>query len=74
MEFTNFTCYIMWFTARFVEELNTFDDQQMPESTLILVEPYLKKSSFDPTALQKKSGNNACGGLCRWVHGVVRSI
>ena len=68
---------IMWLTlcsngSRFVEELNTFVDQQMPESTLVLVEPYLKKTSFDPDGLQKKSGNSACGGLCRWVHGVVR--
>ena len=57
---------------RFIEELNTFDDQQMAESTLVLVEPYLKKTSFDPESLEKKSNNTACAGLCRWVHGVVK--
>lgn len=57
---------------RFLEELATFDDQQMPESTLILVEPYLKKPSFVPEVLQRKSNNQACAALCKWVHGVVK--
>ena len=50
----------------------TFDDRQMPEATLVLVEPYLKKPSFDPEAMEHKTGNAACGSLCRWVRGVVR--
>ncbi|XP_070202269.1 uncharacterized protein [Littorina saxatilis] len=58
---------------RFIEEeLMTFDDHQMPEATLVLVEPYLKKPSFEPEAMERKTGNSACGSLCRWVRGVVR--
>ncbi|KAK6172547.1 hypothetical protein SNE40_016179 [Patella caerulea] len=57
---------------RFLEELMTFDDNQLPEETLNLVEPYLKKASFDPETLEKKTNNSACGSLCRWVRGVVR--
>jgi dynein heavy chain len=58
---------------RFIdEELMTFDDNDMPESTLVLVEPYLKKPSFDPDTMEKKTGNSACGSLCKWVRGVVR--
>ncbi|XP_076457719.1 uncharacterized protein LOC143291635 isoform X3 [Babylonia areolata] len=58
---------------RFIdEELMTFDDTQLPESTLVLVEPYLKKQSFDPEDMERKTGNSACGSLCRWVRGVVR--
>ncbi|XP_055866060.1 uncharacterized protein LOC106055129 isoform X2 [Biomphalaria glabrata] len=56
---------------RFIEELTTFDDYDLPESTLVLVEPYLKKPSFDPEVIAQKSGNSACGALCRWVRGVV---
>uniref|UniRef100_A0A2C9LWF7 Dynein heavy chain coiled coil stalk domain-containing protein n=1 Tax=Biomphalaria glabrata TaxID=6526 RepID=A0A2C9LWF7_BIOGL len=55
----------------FIEELTTFDDYDLPESTLVLVEPYLKKPSFDPEVIAQKSGNSACGALCRWVRGVV---
>eukprot|EP00105_Crassostrea_gigas_P044993 XP_019929141.1 PREDICTED: dynein beta chain, ciliary isoform X4 [Crassostrea gigas] len=57
---------------RFIEELMSFDDNQLPESTLLLVEPYLKKPSFDPEALERKTSNSACGALCKWVIGVVR--
>ncbi|GFO25145.1 dynein beta chain, ciliary-like, partial [Plakobranchus ocellatus] len=57
---------------RFIEELTTFDDFQLPESTLVLVEPFLKKPSFEPEAMAEKTGNTACGALCKWVRGVVR--
>lgn len=56
---------------RFIDEMMVFDKNQLPESTLNLVEPYLKKASFDPDTLEKKTGNSACGSLCRWVRGVV---
>ena len=59
---------------RLIEELVTFDDNAMPEQTLVLVEPYLKKPSFDPQIMERKSGNKACVSLCRWVKGVCRSV
>ena len=49
----------------------SFDDNQLPEPTLNLVEPYLKKPSFDPDTLERKTSNSACGALCKWVRGVV---
>ncbi|XP_023931015.1 dynein beta chain, ciliary-like [Lingula anatina] len=57
---------------RFTEELMSFDDNQLPESTLNLVEPYLKKPSFDPETILKKTATKACASLCKWVRGVVR--
>ena len=57
---------------RFIEELMSFDETIMPESTLVLVEPYLKKPSFDPVSLEKKTHNSACASLCKWVSGVCR--
>ena len=57
---------------RFIEELLTFDEEVLPESTLVLVEPYLKKPTFDPDNLQKKTSNAACASLCKWVKGVCR--
>lgn len=59
---------------RFIEELMSFDDQQLPEATLALVEPYLKKPTFEPDTLERKTSNSACGSLCKWVRGVVRSV
>ena len=59
---------------RFIEELLTFDEQSLPESTLVLVEPYLKKPSFDPESLQTKTNISACAALCKWVSGVCRSV
>ena len=52
----------------------SFDDNQLPENTLNLVEPYLKKPSFDPDTLERKTQNAACGSLCKWVRGVVRFV
>ncbi|XP_033641711.1 dynein beta chain, flagellar outer arm-like [Asterias rubens] len=57
---------------RFLEELMLFDDSELPESTLNLVEPYLKKASFQPQNMQRKTNNLAAASLCKWVRGVVR--
>ena len=52
----------------------TFDEVELPESTLQLLEQTLKKSSFDPEAIERKTGNSACGALATWVRGVVRLV
>ena len=57
---------------RFKEELISFDEHPLPEATLVLVEPYLLKSSFEAASLEKKTENPACGQLCKWVAGVCR--
>ena len=59
---------------RFIEELMTFDDTTLPESTLELVEPSLKKHAMDAEFMNGKTRNSACVSLCQWVHGVVRSV
>ena len=57
---------------RFLEELSVFDDSELPESTLNLVEPYLKKSSFQAKNMMRKNNNAAAASLCNWVRGVCR--
>ncbi|XP_072166084.1 uncharacterized protein [Diadema setosum] len=57
---------------RFIEELSAFDDSELPESTLNLVEPYLKKSSFQAKNMMRKNNNAAAASLCNWVRGVCR--
>nr|XP_006816782.1 PREDICTED: dynein heavy chain 17, axonemal-like [Saccoglossus kowalevskii] len=57
---------------RFVEELMGFDESLLPEPTLNLVEPYLKKTSFAADNMKRKTGNDAAASLCSWVRGVVR--
>lgn len=57
---------------RFIEELTMFDDHPLSESTLAQVEPYLKKPSLEADSLFRKTNNEACKCLCRWVAGVCR--
>jgi len=53
---------------RFIEELISFDENSLPESTLLLVEDYLRKMSFEPEI----SRSSACVSLCNWIRGVAR--
>ena len=57
---------------RFIEELMSFDENVLPESTLMQVEPYLKKPCFELDILKKNVTNVACHALCQWVRGVCR--
>ncbi|XP_078672103.1 uncharacterized protein LOC144911712 isoform X1 [Branchiostoma floridae x Branchiostoma belcheri] len=58
---------------RFREELLAFDENQLPEETIEVVEQYLKKPGFTPETMQAKADNNvAVAALCKWVKGVVR--
>lgn len=51
-----------------------FDDNELPASTLEVVEPYLKKPHFTGDYLERKTNNSAVGSLVQWVRGVVRYI
>ena len=57
---------------RFREELGIFDETELPESTLEVVEPYLKKPHFNGDHLEQRTKNPAVGSLVCWVKGVVR--
>ena len=60
--------------SRFREELGIFDEMELPESTLDVVEPYLKKPHFVGDYLEKKTNNPAVGSLVLWVRGVVKWV
>ena len=49
-----------------------FDEMELSESTLEVVEPYLKKPHFNGDYLERKTNNPAVGSLLLWVKGVVR--
>lgn len=57
---------------RFREELSVFDEMEILESTLEVLEPYLKKPHFNGDYLEKKTNNAAVGSLLLWVKGVFR--
>ena len=57
---------------RFIEELLVFEEEEMSEATLSLVEPYLKKPSLDAKTMIEKTSIEATGTLCQWVHLVCR--
>ena len=52
--------------------MGVFDEMELTESTLEVVEPYLKKPHFNGDYLEKKTNNPAVGSLLLWVRGVVR--
>ncbi|EDV28903.1 uncharacterized protein TRIADDRAFT_19158, partial [Trichoplax adhaerens] len=56
---------------RFLGELSTFNESELPESTLALLEPYLRKPYFTPDHYDK-IGLPAASSLCMWVRSVVR--
>lgn len=67
--FKGYSCSV---PVRFREELGVFDEMELPQSTLEVVEPYLKKPHFNGDYLERKTNNPAVGSLLLWVKGVVR--
>lgn len=57
---------------RFREELAVFDEMEISDSTLEVLEPYLKKPHFSGDYLERKTTNAAVGSLLLWVKGVFR--
>ena len=58
--------------SRFREELFAFDEVEMSEDTLQVVEPYTKKPHFARGFMEKKTSNLALDSLVMWVCGVVK--
>ncbi|KAK6473374.1 dynein beta chain [Huso huso] len=57
---------------RFLEELSTFNEIQLPENTLALLEAYLQKPSFTTENMESRAGGNtATGCLLKWLQGAV---
>jgi len=63
---------IMANLERFREELYAFDEMELTEDTLQVVEPYTKRPHFAPGFMEKKTSNLALESLVMWVCGVVR--
>eukprot|EP00795_Rhopilema_esculentum_P016198 gene16198-7569_t len=63
---------IMANLERFREELTAFDETELTEDTLQVVEPYIKRSHFAPGYMEKKTSNQALESLVAWVCGVVK--
>ncbi|XP_069829066.1 uncharacterized protein [Dendropsophus ebraccatus] len=58
---------------RFLNELSTFHNSQLSQSTLELLETNTKKTQFTPENMERKSaGNAAAGSLMRWLQGAVQ--
>ncbi|KAM4795913.1 dynein axonemal heavy chain 9-like [Rhinophrynus dorsalis] len=58
---------------RFLNELLTFSNTMLPQSTLELLETNIKKAQFTPQDMERKAGGNvAAGTLLRWLQGAVR--
>ncbi|KAG1667277.1 hypothetical protein FOA52_012566 [Chlamydomonas sp. UWO 241] len=51
--------------ANFMEQLQTFDKDNIPAATVALIKPYVDKPEFEPELVKKAS--KAAYGLCCWV-------
>ena len=54
---------------QFLESLITFDKENIADSTLKAVQPYLSDKEFDPEFMRSKSA--AAAGLCSWAVNIV---
>ena len=55
---------------QFLDSLINFDKENIADSNLTAVRPYLASSEFDPDFIRNKSF--AAAGLCAWVVNIVR--
>ncbi|XP_076846923.1 dynein axonemal heavy chain 1 isoform X2 [Brachyhypopomus gauderio] len=64
--------------GRFLESLFKFDKDNIPDSVIKLVQPYIDNEEFQPTSIAKVS--KACTSICQWVramhvyHFVARAV
>lgn len=54
---------------QFLDQLITYDKENIPEASLKAVQPYLQDPEFNPEMVRSKSG--AAAGLCAWVINIV---
>lgn len=66
----NFSYPCIYF--RFRDDLAAFDEVEMTEETLQVVEPYIKRPHFGSGFMEKKTSNIALESLVSWVRGVVK--
>ena len=62
------------FFCRFREELFAFDEIELSEDTLQVVEPYTKRPHFAQGFMEKKTSNLALESLVMWVCRVVKYV
>ena len=55
---------------QFLDSLINFDKENIADSNLTAVRPYLNSSEFDPEFIRSKSF--AAAGLCAWVINIVK--
>ena len=53
----------------FLDSLVNYDKENIPDSCLKAIEPYLNNSEFDPSFIKSKSV--AAAGLCSWAINIV---
>ncbi|KFG40519.1 dynein heavy chain [Toxoplasma gondii GAB2-2007-GAL-DOM2] len=55
---------------KLLDDLLNYDKDNIPESTIVKIAPYLDRQDFDPGAIRKASV--ACEAICMWVRAMVR--
>jgi dynein heavy chain len=56
--------------AKFLDSLFQYDKENIPESCIKKIKPYIENESFTPTAIAKVS--KACTAICAWVRAMYK--
>ncbi|KAF7658906.1 hypothetical protein LDENG_00006200 [Lucifuga dentata] len=54
--------------GKFLEKLDKYDKDNIPDSVISLVQPYIDNEEFQPESISKVS--KACTSICQWVRAV----
>ncbi|CDJ34396.1 uncharacterized protein EMH_0001030 [Eimeria mitis] len=55
---------------KLLEDLLKYDKDNIPESIIATISPYIERTDFDPTAIRKASV--ACEAICMWVRAMFK--
>ena len=59
---------------RFCDDLAMFDDLDITDNTLQVLDPYLSKPHFDHVYMNNRTENPALVMLVKWVSGVTKYV
>ncbi len=57
--------YLLVDTAKFLNDLKTFDRNNINERVILDIEPFMSMPEFQPEVIDRAS--KACSGICMWV-------
>lgn len=66
----DFSFLSLWKVDQFLDQLVNYDKENIHESNLKAVQPYLDDPEFEPDFIRSKSG--AAAGICAWCINIIK--